>query len=116
MVLKNKISILIAAGIFLTLAGCSASVREKISPFGYRIPAMEADWIRGGEPIEFEGGLWYPADDIEIMTDDEVYRMGDYKGVEFFVSKEDVKPYDQILTKFDRNKFRLFVREGSVKK
>ena len=74
----------------------------------YAIPEEEAEWIRNGDPIEFDGKLWYPQDGIENLLDSEVYLMGEYRGVQFFVEKIDVKPYDRIYTKFSRNHFRYF--------
>lgn len=74
----------------------------------YSIPTREAEWIRNGEPIEFDGKQWYPQDGIENLLDSEVYLMGEYRGVEFFVEKTDVKPYDRLYTKFSRNRFRYF--------
>ena len=74
----------------------------------YSVPAVEPEWIRNGEPIEFDGELWYPVDGIENFTDSEVYLMGEYRNVQFFADKIDVKPYDRIYTKFGKNKFRIF--------
>jgi len=74
----------------------------------FRVPDMEAEWIRNGKPIEFEGEFWYPQDAIEVLLDQEVYLVGEYKGVQFFIEKSDVRPYKAVFTKFDRNKFRVF--------
>ena len=74
----------------------------------YPFPSMEAEWIRTGEPIEFDGKLWYPQDGVENITDSEVFLMGEYRGVQFFVEKTDVKPYDRLYTKFGANRFRYF--------
>ena len=71
-------------------------------------PSVEAVWIRDGQPIEFDGYKWYPVNDYEILTDSEVYQIGEYKGVQFFVEKISSKPYERIYTKFDKNKFRYF--------
>ena len=73
--------------------------------------AMEAEWIRNGEPIEFEDELWYPADSIEIFLDSEVSLIGEYQGVQFFIDKVDVRPFERLYTKFGRNKFRFFEKE-----
>ena len=74
----------------------------------YPTPNQEAEWIRSGEPIEFDRKLWYPQDGIENLLDSEVYLLGEYRGVQFFVEKIDVKPYDRLYTKFSSNRFRYF--------
>ncbi len=76
----------------------------------YAAPTIEAGWIRNGEPILYEGQKWYAMRDVENMMDIEVYQIGEYKGVQIFVDKLDVKPYQRIYTKFAKNKFRYFVR------
>jgi len=76
----------------------------------YPAPGVEARWIRNGEPIEFEGSKWYPANDYEVLEDSEVYQVGQYKGVQVFVEKIATKPFDRIYTKFDKNQFRYFER------
>jgi hypothetical protein len=77
----------------------------------YVVPDTEADWIRNGDPVEFEGQLWYPQDSFEVLLDSEVYLVGEYKAVQLFVEKIDVRPYDRLYTKFGRNKFRIFRKE-----
>ena len=76
----------------------------------YPVPAIEAVWIRDGDPIEYDGDRWYPVNDYEILQDSEVFRIGEYKGVQIFVEKIAVKPYERLYTKFDKNKFRYFER------
>ncbi len=76
----------------------------------YPAPVIEAAWIREGEPIEFEGSKWFPVNDYEVMQDSDVFQIAEYKGVQVFVQKIAVKPYDRIYTKFDKNKFRYFER------
>ena len=76
----------------------------------YPAPAIEAAWIRDGEPIEFEGNKWYPVNDFEVLDDSEVYQIGAYKGVQVFVAKIATRPYERIYTKFEKNKFRYFER------
>ncbi len=77
----------------------------------FPVPSKEASWIRNGEPIEFEGELWYPVDGIEALQDSEVLLAGEYRGVQFFVDKIDVRPYNRLYTKFDRNAFRFFEKK-----
>ena len=76
----------------------------------YPVPMIEASWIRNGEPIVFEGKQWFPIKDVEILRDSEVYQIGEYKEVQIFVDKVDIKPYDRIYTKFGRHKYRYFER------
>jgi len=78
----------------------------------YPAPAIESEWIRNGEPIEYDGSKWYPVNDYEVLQDSEVYQMMEYKGVQVFVEKIATKPYDRIYTKFDKNKFRYFERRS----
>ena len=70
--------------------------------------AVEAEWIRNGEPIEFEEELWYPADSVEGFLDSEMMLVGTYRNVQFFIDKVDVRPYDRLYTKFSRNQFRFY--------
>ena len=74
----------------------------------YFFQDVEPDWIRDGEPIEFAGERWYPQDDVETLTDSEMLLIGEYRGVEFFIEKIDIKPYNRLYTKFDEYRFRLF--------
>lgn len=74
----------------------------------YPVPSIEASWIRDGKPVEYDGHLWYPINDVEILMDSEVYQVGEFQGVQIFVDKLDTKPYKRLYTKFSRNKFRYF--------
>ena len=78
----------------------------------YPAPVIEADWIRNGDPIEYNGSKWYPVNDYEILQDSEVFQITEYKGVQVFVEKIAIKPYERIYTKFDKNKFRYFERHS----
>jgi hypothetical protein len=75
------------------------------------VPSLEAQWIRDGEPIEFENEVWFPADGVEIFQDAEMFLAGEYKGVQFFLDRMDIRPYQRLYTKFDRNKFRFFEKK-----
>ncbi|MFA5059173.1 MAG: hypothetical protein WC676_00900 [Candidatus Omnitrophota bacterium] len=97
--------LLAAAAIF---SGCGgASVQLK----GFYTPSAEADWIKDGQPIDFENGLWFPTDEVEVLTDSEMNKLGEYRGTEFFAEKIDVRPYNRLYTKFGRNKFRFFEKK-----
>lgn len=92
----------------LLLTGCINTQGNVGNVQSYLIPAVEAPWIRNGEPIEYEGELWYPADGTESLQDSEVFLIGEQRGIQFFVDKLDVRPYNRLYTKFGRNKFRYF--------
>jgi hypothetical protein len=74
----------------------------------YPALAIEAGWIRNGEPLVYNGSKWYPVNDFELLQDADVFQVAAYKGVEVFVEKIAVKPYGRIYTKFDKNKFRYW--------
>jgi len=76
----------------------------------YPAPVIEADWIRNGDPIEYNGSKWYPVNDYEVLQDAEVFQIAEYRGVQVFVEKIAIKPYERIYTKFDKNKFRYYER------
>ena len=112
--MKNKQG---GLGFFLLLAlagflgGCaSVNSGNDGQVQSYPAPAIEATWIRDGEPIEYDGSKWYPINDYEVLQDSEVYQVCEYKGIQVFVEKISVKPYKRIYTKFDKNKFRYFER------
>jgi len=99
----------IAISFFSVIVGCSMTGTSNGGQMAiYATPSKEAEWIRNGEPIEFDGKQWYPQDGTENLLDSEVYLMGEYRGVEFFIEKIDVKPYDRLYTKFGPNRFRYF--------
>ena len=93
--------------------GCVTSSDNNGQIQSYPVAAIEAGWIRNGEPIEFDGHKWYPVNDYEVLQDSEVYQVGEYRGVQVFVEKIATKPYERIYTKFDKNKFRYFERRGN---
>ena len=72
---------------------------------------LEAEWILNGEPIQFEEELWYPIDGVESFLDSEMRLMGEYHNIQFFTDKVDIRPYDRLYTKFDKNKFRFFEKK-----
>lgn len=77
----------------------------------YAFSKNEPDWIRNGEPISYEGDLWYPQDMYDVLMDTEVLSLGEHQGVQFFVGKIDVRPYDRLYTKFAHNKFRVYKKK-----
>ena len=86
-------------GLVFLAAGC-ASPGAKGSNWISASAAVEPEWIRNGEPVEFEGEFWYPADSVENLLNSEVYQVGEYRGIQVFVDYTDVKPYDRLYTKF----------------
>ena len=101
----NKIFLFVLC---FVLFGCMHLEQNVGNMAKHAIPDIEADWIQNGEPIEFDEHLWYPQDRFDILLDSEVYFKGEYLGVNFFVEKSDVRPYNKIFTKFGRNKFRVY--------
>lgn len=98
----------IALLLTITTTGCqSTSGKNKHMP-NYALSSIEAEWIRNGEPIEFESELWYPVDGVEGFLDSEMRFMGTHQGVEYFIDKVDVRPFSRLYTKFEKNKFRFF--------
>jgi len=98
--------------LFFLFSGCQSATPGNVGHVhSYPIPSVEAEWIRNGEPIEFEEALWYPADDVEVFLDSEMSQVGEYRGVPFFIDKFDVRPYNRIYTKFGRNQFRYYEKK-----
>ena len=105
----NKIVILLAVfGLSFLLAGCQTTGKTANGISFQVSDSSEAQWIRNGEPIEYEGKHWYPVDGIESFLDSEMLLVGEHLGVQYFVDKVDVRPFGRLYTKFDKNKFRFF--------
>ena len=108
--------VLLIVFILAGLAGGCASMNSSNNDGqvqSYPAPVIEAGWIRDGDPIEYDGAKWYPVNDYEVMQDSEVFQIAEYKGVQVFVEKIAVKPYDRLYTKFDKNKFRYYERRDN---
>ncbi|MFP4473053.1 MAG: hypothetical protein ACLFPX_04175 [Candidatus Omnitrophota bacterium] len=101
------ISVVMLAGALVS--GCAASAQNAGNMAKYAVPDQEAEWIRAGEPIVYEGVSWYPQDRVDLLLDAEVFHAGDYREVPFFISRIDVRPIDRLYTKFGRNKFRVYL-------
>ena len=107
--MKRFIFQLIGIGfVLISLVGCSTTQGNILQQ--YPFPKEEAEWIISGVPIEFEGELWYPQDSVDVLIDAEVSLLGEYRNIQFFVEKIDVRPYERLYTKFGRNKFRIFTK------
>jgi len=111
-VLKNIFKNLFFMSFFLLCAGCTGFQGGGSALSKHPFSTIEADWIRNGEPIIFEEELWFPADDIEVLSDMEVYKVGEVQGIYVFVDKRDVRPYNRLYTKFDKNQFRYFQKKS----
>ena len=101
---------------YIFLTGCSihrdggSGNEGQLQSFGFHM--VEPAWIRNGEPIEFEGEMWFPQDGVDSLLDSEVIYLGEYRNVQYFIDKVDVRPYERLYTKFAKNKFRYFERQA----
>lgn len=111
--IKNLFFIL---GMVWVISGCQSSAGNIGQLQSYQIPASEAAWIQNGEPIEFENETWFPQDGTESLIDSEVQLVGEFRGVQFFTDKEDVRPFKRLYTKFGRNKYRYFEKVLTIEK
>jgi len=93
-------------------SGCRSTKGNVGNLHAYSFDDNEAQWIRDGEAIEFEGDLWGPQDDTERLLDSEVSLVGEHKGVQFFIDKIDVRPYKRLYTKFGRTQFRYYIKRA----
>ncbi len=111
--LFNKNNLFLCCYVFLTCCfiGCVSTVGNDGQLQSYSFATVEPQWIRDGEPIEFDQELWYPADDTENLTDNEVTLLTEHRGVQVFIDEKDVKPYHRLYTKFGKNKFRYFEKQ-----
>ena len=88
------------------MAGCALPQRSAELTSGD--PVTEAAWIREGEPINLDGGVWYPTREVEALLASEILPAGQYRGVDIFVERADIKPYARLYTKFAKNRYRAF--------
>lgn len=105
----NKIfwGLMVVAGLCVC-GGCGSSMGNEGNVMMYRITSPEPEWIRNGEPIQFEDEFWYPRDTIDILRDSEVLFVGEFRGVAFYIQTADIRPFNRLYTKFGPNKFRVF--------
>jgi len=104
---KNRLRSGIILLLSIVFVGCHGAA-QKEAVWHFRSTTMEAEWIRNGEPMEFEDEKWYPADAIENLLDNEVYLVGQYREAALYVEMTDVRPYERLYTRFSRNKYRFF--------
>ena len=97
----------------IAVTGCVSKTGNVGQVQVYPAPKVEAEWIRNGQPVNFEDELWFPVDDIETLRDSEVVQVGEFQEVQIFVEKTDVRPYDRLYSKFDINKYRFYERNNN---
>ncbi len=107
---SNMIIGAVLAALAAFAAGCSYTEGNEGKLAKYLV-GPEPAWIQNGEPIEFEGARWIPQDGFDVLLDSEVVPQGEYRGISFFTARVDVRPFDRLYTKLDRNKFRVFSKE-----
>lgn len=107
--MKTRYGILVVA---LLMAGCAFGGGGSAGRLDnqYVYPEVEPEWIRAGEPLLFEDEKWYPQDQVEVLRDAEVMKIGEYKDVAFFAERMDVRPFSRLYTKFGQHKFRVYRR------
>jgi hypothetical protein len=103
----KRIGLLCLVVVCLVGQGCTGLARSSRSELS-AVPLAEADWIRNGEPVEFEEELWYPTDELENLLSEEVFLIGEIRGVEVFIDRADVKPFERLYTRFRPNRYRAF--------
>ncbi|MEI6437462.1 MAG: hypothetical protein WCO69_01780 [Candidatus Omnitrophota bacterium] len=101
---------LFAGMMLLVLAGggCSMPSRSLDNGAAALVAPVEAEWIRNGQPMEFDDLTWYPTDDVERLLDNEMYKIGQYKDVPVFIERIEVKPYARVYTRFEKGRYRAF--------
>lgn len=92
--------------------GCSSMGNTGIVQ-SYGFSSVEPLWVRNGEPVVYDSKKWYPRDDAETLQDSEVFLIGEYRNIQIFVDKMDVKPYDRLYTKFGVNQYRYYKLAGN---
>jgi hypothetical protein len=104
----KRIGLICLLMLVVPVMGCVTTSKSGDADLSYNRPLAEPEWIRNGEPIEFEGEMWYPTDELENLLDSEVYSLGEFRGVRFFIDRADVKPFDRLYTIFGKNRYRAF--------
>jgi len=115
--MSNKFQLInkfLVCALFLVIfgTGCKTTQNDFGKKKSFPAGLQEAEWIRNGDPIKFENELWYPVDGVESFLDSEMRFAGEYQGIPFFTDKVDIRPYERLYTKFDRNKFRFFKKRS----
>jgi hypothetical protein len=90
------------------VSGCELSRQAIDTMSAQNAPLSEAAWIHNAQPIEYEGELWFPTREVESLMDEEVFKVGVYRDVPFFIDRRDIRPYERLYTYFGRNRYRAF--------
>lgn len=107
--MKGKCFFLLVMLLALILfAGCAGGAMGR---YIRSYPIREADWIRDGKPIIYEGLNWHPTENIENHLDKEMEYVGEFQRVPFYVERRQIKPYNRIYTKFGYHKYRVFLEK-----
>lgn len=104
------LGVMVTAFFMVSCAGTRGSPGQSVK---YPFPEQEVQWIRDGQPLVFEEEKWYPEDVIEILADGEVLQVGEFRSVQIFIEKTDVRPYNRLYTKFGASQFRLFHKKAT---
>ncbi|MBF0121894.1 MAG: hypothetical protein HQL21_00630 [Candidatus Omnitrophica bacterium] len=104
----RKIGLICLWVLLVPFMGCVTTPKAGDADASYAKVSDEPEWIRNGEPVEFEGEMWYPTDELENLLSSEVYLMGEFRGVRFFIDRADVKPLVRLYTYFGKNRYRAF--------
>ena len=102
---------IIFLGIAALLAAGCAMPAKSLDTGGIDAPLSEPVWVRNGEPMQMEDAAWYPTDEVENLLDQEMFRLGQYHGVDVFIERTDVKPFARLYTRFAKNRFRAFEQQ-----
>ncbi len=101
---------LIPVVMLFSMAGCAMPSRS-LDAGGANTPLTEAAWIRNGEPLQMEEAAWYPTDEVENLLDTEMFRIGQYRDVDVYIERADVKPYARLYTLFGKSRYRAFEQQ-----
>ena len=76
------------------------------------VTAENDSWYRRGEPVIFEGQLYYPAGPTVFFNGNVMARSGDYNGVPLYTDTT-IEPYSVVLVPIGRNLMRPYERRRS---
>ncbi len=106
--MRSRVMAFALVSMFMLGAGCASTGGNTGIVQSYAFASVEPLWVRNGEPVVYDGKKWYPRDDVEILQDSEIFLIGEYRNVQIFVDKLDVKPYERLYTKFGINRYRYY--------
>ncbi len=94
--------------VILVSAGCMRPPQSVNTLAEASLPLTEPVWVHNGEPIEMEGGVWFPTREVERFMDSEMFLIGKIRDTNVYVERTDVKPYARLYTRFDQGRYRAF--------